>query len=214
MCFARHFPYLVESIVLLAPAGILRYVPLAYEKYCYQYHYLTPSFYMRRVLASLFEINLLPAPLKSDTQISQPQSLSSSNTQRPINSDSIDVVGIVQWQFDHHKGFPYAFADTIRTGMARHQHTDWQKVCNILIGDKTKTSHSDQSAGFFDSKMLLVFGEDDKIVVANEVMEDLTRIIGGKEHLLSRIVPGNHGFPVPNGEAVTNHISEFWGLTS
>lgn len=48
----------------------------------------------------------------------------------------------------------------------------------------------------------MIFGESDGIVVAKEVSEDLTKMLGGADHVEFKVVPGGHGFPVPSSDEV------------
>ena len=102
----------------------------------------------------------------------------------------------------------FSFIDTIRYGPS--QHHDWKKVCEIVRADSSRAL-SIQS-DLRDSKILVVFGESDDIVLDEEVSQDLQQLLHGSEHLEIRMVPGTHGFPLSSSKDVVNHIREFWGL--
>ena len=124
------------------------------------------------------------------------------------NGRPLDIPAIVQWQFESHKGFLHSFVDTIRHGPIMHEHSEWQKVCDIVRG---KSSAVSPTTGIYNSKILVIFGEDDEIVVAKHVSEDLQKLLGGLEHAEFYTVPGGHGFPVlPNCGEVLRHILNFW----
>jgi len=129
-----------------------------------------------------------------------------------VEKQNLDVAEIVQWQFDHHKGFCHSFVNTIRYGPITNQESDWRKVCD-LIKDKEPPSdklHADSKLR--NSKLLVIFGEYDDLVVADDVLTDLEKMLGGYEHLDYKIVPGGHGFPVPNCDEVVGHICKFWHM--
>lgn len=50
MAFAADFYNLVNSIVLLAPGGIIRRLPAEYESFFFRYPFLLPSSYLRKLV--------------------------------------------------------------------------------------------------------------------------------------------------------------------
>ena len=96
MSFAARFSYLLESIVLLAPAGLLRTIPKEYRHPCWRWHQYLPNFYLRRQLANLLGVNVYPTAID----------LGASNIPVRVELEvPIDAAAIVQWQFDRHLGF-------------------------------------------------------------------------------------------------------------
>ena len=127
-----------------------------------------------------------------------------------VGKDQLNIPGIVQWQFDHHKGFCYSFVNTIRYGPIMNQESDWVKLCDI-IKDKDLSSQSFHlDSNLRNSKILVVFGDTDGVVVAEDVSKDLVHMFGGPDHITFEIVPGGHGFPVPSCDEVVECISRFW----
>ena len=213
MSFAAHFPYLVDSIVLLAPGGILRYLPPGYDNTLLRIPHLLPSFYLRKLAASLLGVGLLATPLDSSSPNAQDlKRLGSADKLSTIDKNALDSATILQWQFDHHKGFVHSFINTIIHGPLMNQQPDWQKTCNIIKGDKHLTIPSDHSSKLFNSKLLTIFGDADGIVAQKDVVEDLTKMIGTPGHLICRVVPGGHGFPLPSSDIIITHLADFWGL--
>ncbi len=210
MSFSSYFPYLVESIVLLAPGGILRYLPKEYENACFHYPHLVPYSYLRRMVGNLLGVSSSPAPLDSSRSDSEDQAgLKVSQATQSVDKGLINVSAIVQWQFDHHRGFVHSFINTIEHGPFMHQHMDWRRICSVIKGHTVQNSSRSR---LLDGKILVIFGDTDGVVVAEEVSADLSEMIGGPEHVTFRSVPGDHGFPVPSCEEVVKHISEFWDL--
>ncbi len=210
MSFSSFFPNLVESIILLAPVGILRYLPKEYENPYFHYHHFVPYSYLRRMVGSLLGVNSSPVPLdcsRSDTE--DQAGFEVSQATKSIDEGLIDVPAIVQWQFDHHRGFVHSFISTIEHGPLMHQHTDWERICSVIKGHSGQNSSRSR---LLNGKILVVFGDTDGIVIAEEVSADLSKMIGGPEHVTFRSVPGGHGFPVPSCGEIVKHISEFWDL--
>ena len=210
MSFSSYFPYLVDSIILLAPGGILRYLPKEYENPCFRYPYLVPYSYLRRLVGNLLGVSLWSVPLDSSRLGSGDQTDPKvSQATKSVEKGMIDASAIVQWQFDHHRGFVHSFINTIEYGPLMHQHSDWERICNVIKGEADQTS---SRSSLFNGKILVIFGDTDDIVVEKDVAADLLEMIGGPEHVTFRSVPGGHGFPLPSCDKVVKHISEFWDL--
>lgn len=207
MSFSSYSPDLVDSIVLLAPGGILRSLPKEYENPCFRYPSLVPQYYLRKLVANLLGVSRFPTPLHFSKSDYQDQTVPETSREvEGVHKEIIDIPRIVQWQFDHHKGFMHSFINTIRHGPYMYQHSEWEGICNVIKGEIRSRS------GLFNGKILVVFGDTDGVVVEKDVSADLSKMIGGSDHITFRSVPGGHGFPIPSCEEVIKHISEFWGL--
>lgn len=60
-------------------------------------------------------------------------------------------------------------------------------------------------------KMLLVAATRDPIIIADEVREDVERLVG-KEKVEFRVVEAAHDFPITDPAEVVEYLCEFWGL--
>lgn len=210
MAFAADFYHLVNSIVLLAPGGIIRRLPADYETVFFRYPFLLPSSYLRKLVGKALDLKAL----KSATGYSAPHDQSDmayevAREAKTVEKKFLDIPGIVRWQFDNHRGFIHSFVNTVQYGPIQYQHSDWKRVCSIVKGDTAGTPPLSHQSKLFDSEILVVFGDADSIVLAGEVSADLLHIIGDPKHVEIKIVPGNHGFPVPSCDEVAEHISDF-----
>ena len=70
----------------------------------------------------------------------------------------------------------------------------------------------DRLSGLFDSKSLFVFGSDDAVVVAKQVVKEVKKILDDHKRLWIRTISGGHAFPVPSANDVVFHIENFWAL--
>lgn len=215
MSFAAQFPYLIDSIILLAPAGILRSLPSDYETIFFRYPSLVPSRYLRRLVGRILGVNMTdPVHRQTEAEATLPNH---AGLQVPMESEYVakqtpDVPAIVQWQFDNHQGFVHSFINTIQNGPLMDQQAYWKEVCDVIRGRSSREPASNRFSNLHNSKILAIFGDSDGIVVAREVREDLEQLLGGMEHLEVKMVPGDHGFPVPSSDQVVKHISDFWNL--
>lgn len=198
MSFAATFPYLVNSVILLAPGGLLRTLPVGYESGFFRHRSFVLTKYLRRRVATILGIS---------TNRSKPVVRS-----EPVTTDSLDLSALWQWQFDEHQGFVHAFIDTTQNGPLQGQHKDWKKVLDIMSRRSTGASSTNLPCRLYDTKMLVVFGDSDGIVIGDDVREELMGLVTERERIVFRTVPGGHGFPIPSGEIVANHIVGFWKL--
>ena len=210
MAFAADFPYLISTIILLAPAGIIRRLPAEYRSVFFRFYSLIPFFYMRRIVGKILGVKTSHSPTPKQNQIAPeipplPQGM---------EKGLLDVPGIAQWQFDNHKGFVHSFISTIRYGPIQNQHSNWRRVCNVVKGDTTQSPPSSHNSKLFGRKILVIFGKTDSIVRAEEVSADLLKIIDDPNHVDFVVVAGDHGFPVPRCDEVAKHISDFCGFES
>ena len=213
MSFAAHYYYLINSIVLLAPGGILPYVPKDYANPLIHVLGLVPFQCLRRLVAQTVGVdmtNAIRGYTKTDSRVSQQVKVQdSAKTSSGFDDRPLDMPAVVKWQFDYHNGFVHSFLDTIRYGPSMHEHSDWQNFCEIVSG---KDSTVDPSCPLFNSKILVIFGQDDEVVVANHVGNDIKKMLGGPEYFESHLVLGGHGFPVVSSHEVLKHILHFWNV--
>ena len=214
MSFAAHFPYLVHSIVLLAPAGVLRYLPDSYTSLFFRYSFLVPSRYLRQAVATLLGVTLSNQAVPENVGRSGGDGIAKGARKATEKAD-LNVPAIVQWQFDFHKGFYYSFVDTIAFGPIINQHGDWRKVCEVMKGNEPSSPSDPERhrvSRLQKSKLLVIFGDADDIVVADDVSKDLNDLFGGPEHVDIKVVSGGHGFPVPDCDEVFEHIRQSWHI--
>ncbi|KAI9702964.1 MAG: hypothetical protein M1836_008178 [Candelina mexicana] len=213
MSFAAHFPYLVNSIVLLAPAGVLRYMPKDYKRFSFRYPSLVPSNFLRLAVGKALGVTISKetgtANAIAEVDRNRPQEESKTFI---AGKDTLDIPGIVQWQFDYHKGFCHSFANTIYYGPIMNQESDWVKACDIIKGESSSPESLVRGSKIWNSKILIMFGDADDVVVAKDVMKELDQLLGGPEHVTCGTVPGGHGFPVPSCDEVVEHICRFWHI--
>lgn len=198
MSFAATFPYLVNSVILLASGGLIRSLPAGYDSAFFRHRSLVPTIYLRHLVATILGIS---------TNRRKPDVRS-----KPVTTDNLDLHALWQWQFDEHQGFVHAFIDTTQNGPIQAQHKDWKKALDIISGHSTGVSSTNLPSRLYDTKILVVFGDSDGIVIGDEVREELMGMMPQRERIVFRTVPGGHGFPIPSGEAVAKHILDFWKL--
>ncbi len=215
MKFAADFPYLVNSIVLLAPGGLIRRLPDDYETVFAWYPALLPDFYVRKLVGRALELNgPLPRIEGVDGHEKSEATFERTREAKMMGVEVLDIAGMVQWQFHNHKGFVYSFINTLQNGPIQNQHSDWRRVCSIIRGDAARAPSSSHASKLFGSKILVILGDADNIVPADEFTADLLEMMGDGNHVEFKVVAGGHGFPVQRCDEVAKYISDFWRLGS
>lgn len=200
--FAAHYPYLINSIVLLALGSLLRALPEGYGNPLYQFPRLMPTGYLRKLVARIVGVKV--------SADSGEVPFVGADVKKKV---PLGAAAITEWQFGHHKGFIYSFIDTVVHGPLMNQHSDWKKLCDIIRGASAGAVPTDQRSGLFDSKLLVIFGDEDRLVFKEEVSADLLQMLGDLRHIDIRVVPGGHGFPIPSSDDAVKHVGIFMNLT-
>lgn len=169
MSFAATFPYLVNSVVLLAPAGLVRTLPEGYGSIFFRHRSFVPTIYLRRLVATIIGVS---------SSIHRPKARVKSE---PVTTDNLDLPALWQWQFDKHEGFVDAFIDTTQNGPLQRQHEGWKKALDIISGHSTGSSSTNVPCRLYDTKFLVICGDSDGIVVADEVREDIMGMLPERE---------------------------------
>lgn len=202
--FAAAFPHLVSSLVLLAPAGLIR--PETFG--------ITTRFVFT---AGLVPERLLAAITKRRLQ--QPIAASSS---RRLNHTPVDdavsatlkeaadpgpsadtnalearVLRYVHWMLQHHEGFIPAFMSSISHAPLIGQHDAWRK---LALREKGST--------------VIILAKGDEIIDPDDYAADALELVGGRENVQWCIVPGGHDFPMTHDREAMEEIYKAWGWKS
>lgn len=117
------------------------------------------------------------------------------NAATPPNALQRRVLAFVNWQVAHHAGFVCAFMSTLRHAPMLGQRTAWRRLADRPPGTTC-----------------LVFGVGDEIVSEEDYREDALPLVGGEGHVVwARPVEGKHDFPMVYPEETLKRIYEFWG---
>ena len=215
MSFAAYFPYLVNSIILLGPGGILRSKPNIYDSVFFRFPWLFPSLYVRELVGRYLGVYLKSLPYDQSLTADAITGRIDGETESARETSSkvvppLDVSAIVRWQFENHQGFIHGFLSTTQHGPITNQHADWAKVGASLRDDVRATLQKPNRLK--NQKLLVILGDTDDIVRADEMSHDLSDLFGSSKHVEIKIVSGGHGFPVPCSRELVEHIWQFWDL--
>lgn len=228
--FTSYFPNLVDSLILIAPSGLLRPAHIHWTSKLI-YSGLLPQWLLHHLVRRRLGGGSSPPQPKlasekpDDTQIgitdaesaetpspshpalapNSPLSLSLS-ARRP----SVSIADAVSWQLANHDGFLPSFISSIQHAPITGQDERWRVIGSRLAAQRTDPSNQDlQRQGLREGKVLLLLGRSDSVIVADEVSEDARRVLG-TEGMDVRILEGGHEVPISHSDDVVREIVEFW----
>ncbi|KAK6003196.1 hypothetical protein QM012_001041 [Aureobasidium pullulans] len=212
--FTSYFPNLVESLVLVAPAGLMRS-----ERIHWTSKLLYGGFLPRRLVEYLVWRRLggnSSAPVPSqvsqdDSKItaikavdeeapSHPALTRDSSARISARRPSVSISDVVAWQLTHHAGFVSAFVSSIQHAPISAQHSCWRSIADrqLLPPDQR----------LLEGKVLLLLGKDDTVIIADEMSEDAKEVMGSAVDI--RMMDGGHELPVTDADVVAQTILDFW----
>jgi pimeloyl-ACP methyl ester carboxylesterase len=218
--FAATFPRMVESLVLLAPAGLIRPENFGRTTRLIFTSGIIPERILealtrrrlRTPLANAVQKKKKPASdvggkegivgLALDEAVDSEEEEEDNNDEQtpppaPVDPNSVEgrIVGFLHWMLDAHDGFVPAFMSTIRYAPLMGQQNYWRELGRRRPGTTA-----------------VILGRQDDLVSRHDYAEDALPLLGGKDNVFWRVVPGGHNFPFTNAREALDAIYEFWGV--
>ncbi len=75
---------------------------------------------------------------------------------------------------------------------------------------KTFPDNISEAAGLQNGQVLIILGEQDSIIVEDELVEDASEVLGG-ENVRVEVCSAGHELAITDSEHVVNFIWRFWG---
>jgi pimeloyl-ACP methyl ester carboxylesterase len=209
--FVAAFPGGVESLVLLAPAGLIR--P---ERFGRVANWVFRSGMVPERVLGVLTRRRLQRPIASGVKGGKRQSgkggeeelLMGSEERGPVGAAlaevadndegkpstrlEVRVLRYVQWMVKHHAGFVPAFMASVRDAPLMGQHDTYKKLADT------------------DVPIALVFGRKDTVVDEKGYREDGLGLLGGEKRVTWRVVDGGHDFPMTHAKEAVEIMEEFW----
>lgn len=223
--FTSYFPFLISSLVLLAPAGLIRQSRITLMNKILYNTGLINETTLEKIVIGRMRREELPArptklkkkpsiataiveeiPKEREEDIPTPPSLSHT---RP----NITISGIIPWQLDNHPGYVKSFMSSIRYGPITGQHADWQRIAKRLAAQNASMEERTQKEGLQNGKVLIIAGHKDAIIVEDELVADATEILG-ENSVRFEFVDAGHDLPVSKSKEILGFISAFWEESS
>lgn len=205
--FTSYFPHLVDTLILFAPAGLLRPQHITASNRLLYQQGIIPESLVQRIIRNRLRTPLSAPPEPKDSKMDATNAVQAEvsvehNSQAVLSKKypNVTVVAAVAHQVDHHPGFVQAFISSIRYGPTRTEHDRWRVV------GKQLTEHN--QANHTQKKVLVVLGEHDPIIVKQEIEEDARETLAGNVEFAT--FKAGHEVPVTLGEEIVETIVEFW----
>ncbi|QSZ28540.1 hypothetical protein DSL72_003038 [Monilinia vaccinii-corymbosi] len=249
--FAVAFPDMVTNVILLAPGGLIREQRFGWKGRVMRKWWFPDALWgwiLRRRVNRAYKGALSPPPSSSSSPLqasdlalddkedeNQGQVDSELTTAIPSSSLAkisfddtpispslpyITVGEVMRWQTQRHQGYANAFASSIIYASISGREETWRR----LWGSRGGKIIRDENRLRIREKILVVVGEWDDVVVAEELKEDLVRLtdnIDAKddrhwnfdERVIWEVVKGaGHEFPITKGEEVAGLVAKFIGV--
>ncbi|CZT47948.1 related to alpha/beta hydrolase family protein [Rhynchosporium secalis] len=202
--FTVAFPDMVKSLVLLAPVGLIRSEHFGWQSRL-MYSGILPTRLVEWIVRG--RLGGYPAEKPVMETGSEGESLLADDLKR--NRDpkfenavvvvvkdrpNVTVADVVGWQLEEHKGFVRSFVSSMMWGSIEGPRPAWK-----ALGERKE-------------KILVIVGEEDPIMLVDELRIDVEDVIGA-ERVQFRVIEGDgHDFPISAPERVVAEVSEAWGI--
>ncbi|GKT42351.1 serine O-succinyltransferase [Colletotrichum spaethianum] len=203
--FATAFPHMVESLVLLAPAGLIRAENFGVLAQLTFQSGLVPG----RILAAITRKRLQrPLASKRSNAVAEEDDpaekfvdVAAAEVSGPNGTGDGDVQveqqvrDYVPWMVAHHQGFVPAFMSCVRWAPLTGQHDTWR-----ALGKRPKGTTA------------VLIGKMDEVIDVEDYTKDGLPLLGGEENVLWKVLPGGHDFVMTKTEFIMRELDAFWGL--
>jgi hypothetical protein len=219
---------MLSSLVLLAPAGMLRDSHISLQTRLLYSQTLIPE----SVLVSLVSMRLRAGPLvrsKKGIEKKATEEKNSAPKEKTVDADdaltqelstteqqllsraypNVTSPGAVNWQVRHHQGFVPAFMSSMRHApiLREKQLESWSRLGRFLT--QRKQQQDKELPGLRHDKVLICCGVADTIIIKDDLIPDATAALEGNVQF--RIFNAGHEFPSTKYEELAEQLVEFWG---
>ncbi|RKK90471.1 hypothetical protein BFJ68_g16452 [Fusarium oxysporum] len=198
--FTVNFPHMVSSLILLAPAGLIRSTDLGLTFWFLFKSGLVPKRVLHALMRVQFRRNTNSGRLKekhcspqeADKNPTDPRTAGSS-----INKLSLQeqVSAYMPWIVAHHRGFVPAFTSCARFSPLTNQHRVWRSLGKRKMGSTA-----------------VIIGDEDEVLNTAWYEKNGLPLLGGQEHVIWKVLPGSHDFVMTAPELIMREVDIIWGL--
>ncbi|KAL2023591.1 hypothetical protein VTK56DRAFT_2199 [Thermocarpiscus australiensis] len=224
--FARHFPHMVRSVVLVAGGGLIRPEHVSWKsKLLYSVGVLperVQEFLIRRRLTprrgaateTRMAAEAVDVKTRKDKHEDSDASGGDSFDNAPLlaRSPGHTVSSVMNWQLSQHDGFIPAFVSSIRHAPIYDQEEEWHALGQLLAERRERLGWedtADELPGLRGGKILLVLGATDPVIVKEELMHDATAVLG-KDGFEAVVLDCGHEVVITKAPEVAGVVTNFW----
>ncbi|KAL4928326.1 alpha/beta hydrolase [Aspergillus undulatus] len=213
--FASFFPQLLTSLVLLAPAGLIRDSQISFRTRLL-YAGGLPSGLLRYLSGKRLRAGPLSTPKPPHKKINASDALteelpSERAAEVQILSRShpnVTVPSAVQWQVNNHNGFVHAFVSSMRYGpiLGQRQRGTWERLGEYLSTQKQLSMDGQQTDSLPNNKVMIMCGENDPIIVQEELLDDVSATLGSD--VIFKHFSAGHEFPSTKYDEIAQIVAD------
>lgn len=210
--FSDCFPALIKSLVLIAPAGIVREKNLSRQKsVMFLLENLVPTWLIRTLIRRRLNNPMMSLNKPETDKTPIPDGVVPELQEADTADDAVKpVIEAVKWQAEHHNGFIDAFTSSVRHAPLEGQQAAWSRIGKRLSLQNSKPEDSEaRRNGFVGGQLIILFGNDDAVILADEVEVDARSLIGESNLQIYRFRAG-HDLPIVLPETVASTIWKTW----
>ncbi|KAK5192870.1 hypothetical protein LTR92_007164 [Exophiala xenobiotica] len=210
--FTSYFPDLVDSLVLFAPAGLVRPYHISRQSRIIYSEGIIPDPIIQRLVKQRLR-SPMAAPPKDPSKTRKVDATEALQAEVNLESNSravlskarphVTVEKAVLHQLDHHPGFVPAFISSIRYGPIRTEHDRWR-----IVGERLSQQNKENGT---QKKVFIVLGAIDPIIIKQELEEDARELLS--ENVEFAVFDAAHDVPITKGKEVVEAILDFWKRT-
>ncbi|MCJ1389725.1 hypothetical protein MMC18_002582 [Xylographa bjoerkii] len=211
--FTASFPALVSSLILIAPAGLVRAHRFSTFK---RLTYALPDWILEPTVKRHLQNGPAAATAvkpKGPTGAEAKEEAAGFDgvvlsTSRP----GVTVKDAVAWQVAAHHGFAKSFISSVRHGPISGQHADWRRIGARLTaqnGAEGADAELAAQVGLQGGKVLVICGKSDPVIDYGELVEDATEVLQGNVRF--ETCEAGHEVPITRSKEVVEYIWDFWG---
>ena len=203
--FTSYFPSMVEDLVLLAPAGLIRTSHLDWKTKA-TYSGWLPEWLVERLVKNRLRTSpnvkttmrpqtALPTEQGSDPIAAETAAGRGKGGVKPMAfGRAVDAEAVVRWQMDNHAGFVPAYYSSFADAPVRQQHERWRMI---------------RASELRTGKVLLVLGKNDRAVFSDELEVDVPEVLG-RENVRIKSFDAGHEVPITYATQIAEWIWEQW----
>lgn len=224
--FTSHFPSLVSSLILLAPAGLVRAQHINRTNKLLYSTGLVPESVLEHVIRKRLQAGPSAAvPVKPAEESKKTTAADAVTEEIPKYPDEkgasfnnavlsksrphITVAAAVAWQTQYHEGFIKSFISSIRYGPILDQQAEWKRIGARLAAQNASSEERFEREGLQHGKILIICGNTDPVIVKEELVEDATEAL--RDHCVCfKFCDAGHELPIVRSEVIVGQIWDFW----
>ncbi|KAK3367073.1 alpha/beta-hydrolase [Lasiosphaeria ovina] len=222
--FAKHFPHMVRSLILIAGGGLIRTEHQSWKsKFLYSTGTL-PGWILETLVRWRISPNGAVTETKMASEAVDPKPQRNSDASGGSSYDNATLLmrrpghtvsSVMKWQIANHEGFITAFISSIRHAPIYEQREDWLALGRLLADRRQDAESSEDERspaalpGLRGGRALLVLGSTDSVIIKEELIHDATAVLG-EDGFETVILECGHEIVMTRGDEIAALAANFW----